>query len=136
VEFAEPGAKRAGRGTGVPAHYTLALACPQPGPRRWTTDRTSRGPIRAEKVISGGQTGADQGGLRAAKAAGIPTGGWAPRGWLVESPHGHRDIAAPWLGPVFRLVECAELGYPALSSPGARSHGSIHPRKIKSSLRP
>jgi hypothetical protein len=37
-----------------------------------------------ERVISGGQTGADQGGLRAARACGIPTGGWAPRGWLTE----------------------------------------------------
>ena len=36
-----------------------------------------------EKVITGGQTGADQGALRAARAAGIPAGGWAPLGWLV-----------------------------------------------------
>lgn len=33
------------------------------------------------KVISGGQTGVDQAALRAAKRAGIPTGGWAPKGW-------------------------------------------------------
>jgi hypothetical protein len=32
------------------------------------------------RLISGGQTGADQGGLRAARAAGIETGGWAPLG--------------------------------------------------------
>lgn len=32
------------------------------------------------KVISGGQTGADQAGLRAAKACGLPTGGWLPKG--------------------------------------------------------
>jgi len=44
-----------------------------------------------ERVISGGQTGADQAGLRAARAAGIPTGGWAPKGWLTE------DGPAPWL---------------------------------------
>lgn len=31
-----------------------------------------------KKVISGGQTGADQGGLLAAWERGIPTGGWAP----------------------------------------------------------
>lgn len=36
-----------------------------------------------ERVISGGQTGADRGGLAAAKAAGIPTGGWMPRGFLA-----------------------------------------------------
>lgn len=37
-----------------------------------------------ERVISGGQTGADQAGWRAAKAAGIVTGGWMPRGFLTE----------------------------------------------------
>jgi hypothetical protein len=31
------------------------------------------------RVVSGGQTGADQGGLMAAWERGIPTGGWAPR---------------------------------------------------------
>ncbi len=31
-----------------------------------------------QKVISGGQTGADQGGLMAAWERGIPTGGWVP----------------------------------------------------------
>jgi hypothetical protein len=36
-----------------------------------------------EKVISGGQTGADQAGLRAAKAFGIPTGGWMPLGFTT-----------------------------------------------------
>lgn len=44
-----------------------------------------------EKVIAGGQTGADQAGLRAARAAGITTGGWAPKGWKTE------DGPAPWL---------------------------------------
>lgn len=36
------------------------------------------------KVISGGQTGADQGGLEAAKAVGIETGGIAPLGYRTE----------------------------------------------------
>src|SRR5262245_12501737 len=36
------------------------------------------------RVISGGQTGADQGGWRAARAVGIETGGWMPRGFLTE----------------------------------------------------
>jgi hypothetical protein len=30
-----------------------------------------------KKIVSGGQTGADQAGLKAARAAGIETGGWA-----------------------------------------------------------
>lgn len=33
-----------------------------------------------KKIISGGQTGADQAGLRAGKALGIETGGWIPKG--------------------------------------------------------
>lgn len=36
------------------------------------------------KVISGGQTGADQGGWRAAKGAGLQTAGWMPRGFMTE----------------------------------------------------
>lgn len=36
------------------------------------------------KVISGGQTGADQAGLKAAKELGIPTGGWAPKHYYTE----------------------------------------------------
>ena len=36
------------------------------------------------KIISGGQTGADQAALRAARRLGIETGGWMPRGWRTE----------------------------------------------------
>ena len=36
------------------------------------------------KVISGGQTGADHAGLRAAKDSGINTGGTAPRNFMTE----------------------------------------------------
>lgn len=36
------------------------------------------------KVISGGQTGADRAGLDAAKAAGLPTGGYAPSNFWTE----------------------------------------------------
>jgi hypothetical protein len=35
-------------------------------------------------VISGGQTGADQAGWRAAESCGIPMGGWMPFGFLTE----------------------------------------------------
>jgi hypothetical protein len=35
-------------------------------------------------VISGGQTGVDQAALRAARRAGLKTGGWAPYGWKTE----------------------------------------------------
>lgn len=37
------------------------------------------------RIISGGQTGADQGALEAAKELGIATGGWMPRGFLTET---------------------------------------------------
>jgi hypothetical protein len=36
-----------------------------------------------EKIISGGQSGADFAGLLFGKKAGIPTGGWAPKNWLT-----------------------------------------------------
>jgi len=38
-----------------------------------------------EKIISGGQTGADQGALDAAIKLGIPHGGWIPKGRLTEN---------------------------------------------------
>jgi hypothetical protein len=37
------------------------------------------------KIVSGGQTGVDQAALRAAKACGLPVGGWCPPGRLCES---------------------------------------------------
>ena len=37
------------------------------------------------KIISGGQTGADQGALDAAIKLGIPHGGWIPKGRKTES---------------------------------------------------
>lgn len=36
-------------------------------------------------IISGGQTGADQGGLAAGVTLGLSTGGWAPAGWRTEA---------------------------------------------------
>ncbi len=40
--------------------------------------------MRPSKIISGGQTGADQGGLAAAVSLDIPTGGMAPKGFRTE----------------------------------------------------
>jgi hypothetical protein len=37
-------------------------------------------PVRPARIISGGQTGADRAALDFAIAAGIPHGGWCPRG--------------------------------------------------------
>jgi hypothetical protein len=59
-----------------------------------------------ERVISGGQTGVDQAALRAAKACGIPTGGFAPKGWQTETG------PAPWLAD-YGLTQCPDSGYDA-----------------------
>jgi len=63
--------------------------------------------IRVRKIISGGQTGADQGGLLAARELGIATGGIAPRVWLTESGPQEELLRG------FGLAECEEEGYPA-----------------------
>ena len=36
------------------------------------------------KIVSGGQTGVDRGGLLAAMDLGLDWGGWAPKGWRAE----------------------------------------------------
>lgn len=41
--------------------------------------------MRPELIISGGQTGADQGGLEGAKRIGIETGGYMPKGCRTEA---------------------------------------------------
>jgi hypothetical protein len=40
--------------------------------------------VSLSRIISGGQTGADRGGLDAAIALGIPHGGWCPKGRQSE----------------------------------------------------
>jgi hypothetical protein len=37
-----------------------------------------------DKIVSGGQTGADQAGWRVARAFDIPTGGWMPKRFMTE----------------------------------------------------
>lgn len=59
-------------------------------------------------VISGGQTGADIAGLRAAREVGIPTGGFAPRGWMTEK--GPQRFK---LQRIYGLIEYERSGYPA-----------------------
>jgi len=58
-----------------------------------------------EKVISGSQTGADQGGLEAALELGLPTGGWIPKGFLTE------EGKKPELGEKFNLTEHESPNY-------------------------
>ena len=59
-----------------------------------------------EKIISGGQTGADQGALEAAEQLSIATGGKMPRGFKTE------DGPMPDLASRFGLEELASLEYP------------------------
>lgn len=56
-------------------------------------------------IYSGGQTGADYGGLLGAEALRIPTGGVAPHGWLVEKCDRYPDGRNPELGTRFGLIE-------------------------------
>lgn len=54
------------------------------------------------KIVSGGQTGADRGGLEAAIYCNVPHGGWCPQGRKAED------------GPIpekYHQVEMAESGY-------------------------
>ncbi len=54
------------------------------------------------RAIPGGQTGADRGGLDAAIAAGVPHGGWCPKGRKAE------DGAIP---AVYQLVETSSADH-------------------------
>ena len=56
-----------------------------------------------EKIISGGQTGADQAALDAAIKIGIPHGGWVPKGRITEN------------GPLpdkYKMIEMPTKSYP------------------------
>ena len=59
-----------------------------------------------DRIVSGGQTGADQAGWRAARASGIATGGWMPEGFMTEA--GLRPDFAEMVG----AVELPGGGYP------------------------
>lgn len=56
-----------------------------------------------EKIVSGGQTGADQAGLDVAIELGIPHGGWVPKG---------RKTEAGRLPDHYRVKEISSVSYP------------------------
>jgi hypothetical protein len=58
------------------------------------------------KVISGGQTGADQGALAAARQLGLKTGGCMPKGFRTE------DGPRPDLAKLYGLHEHSAFAYP------------------------
>jgi hypothetical protein len=57
------------------------------------------------KIISGGQSGADQGGLEGALKAGFDTGGFIPKGFKTENG------PMKELGPKFHLLETSTTDY-------------------------
>lgn len=62
--------------------------------------------MRFEKVVSGGQTGADIAGLKAAKDCGFLTSGFLPKGCItLEGPK-------PEYLVLYSMYECEEFGYP------------------------
>jgi hypothetical protein len=67
-----------------------------------------------DKIISGGQTGADQAAWRAARAFGIPTGGWMPQGFLTE------DGSHPEFVERYAAVEMPTDSYPARTEQNVR----------------
>jgi hypothetical protein len=62
--------------------------------------------IKLEKVISGGQTGADQAGLIAAKRLGLETGGWIPNGFKTQ------EGSRPEFSSLYNLKEHKSSYYP------------------------
>jgi len=72
------------------------------------------------KIVSGAQTGADQGGLEAAKRFGLETGGWIPKGFLTE------DGPRPDLADLYGIVEHSSSSYVPRTHANARdSDGTI-----------
>jgi hypothetical protein len=73
------------------------------------------------KIISGGQTGADQGGLLAGEKLGIPTGGIAPKGYRTES--GTQEY---YLRFRFKLKESNSKNYDIRTEMNViKSHGTV-----------
>lgn len=60
------------------------------------------------KIISGGQTGADQGALQAAHSLNIPTGGYAPFNYNTELGHISFTHASPYsFNSSYQILNCA-----------------------------
>ena len=75
--------------------------------------------MKLRAIHSGGQTGADQGGLAAAVVLEIPTGGWAPKGFRTE------EGLAPWL---------AQLGIKEHPSPEYAPRTELNVRETDGTL--
>jgi hypothetical protein len=67
-----------------------------------------------QRVISGGQTGADRAALAAAKAAGIATGGWMPKGFRAQ------DGPRPEFAALYGIREHTSERYPPRTALNAK----------------
>lgn len=72
------------------------------------------------KIVSGGQTGVDQGALEAAVALGLEFGGWAPARWIAEKP----------LGAIPEVYRAAMREYP-----DQRSNAQNYRERTKANVR-
>lgn len=73
-----------------------------------------------KRIVSGAQTGSDQGGLHAGARLGIETGGWIPKGFLTENG------PDPSLGEKFGIKEHSSPLYPPRTFANAKdSDGTI-----------
>lgn len=71
------------------------------------------------EIISGGQTGADRGGLEAAIDLGLKRGGWAPKGWRAE------DGRVPAMHRLY-MRESGSTAYPVRTEQNVRdSDGTL-----------
>ena len=66
-------------------------------------------------VISGGQTGVDQLGLKIAKELNLATGGWAPKGWMTEAGSAEALLRS------YGLKEHSSSDYPARTEANVRA---------------
>jgi len=62
--------------------------------------------LPVKKIISGGQTGADQAGLEAGKQLKLQTGGWMPKGFITQ------DGPRPDMKNAYNIIEHALPQYP------------------------
>ena len=67
-----------------------------------------------DRIISGGQTGADQAGWRAAKAASLSTGGYMPLGFLTE------DGPRPEYAELYGMEQHTKWSYSARTEANVR----------------
>jgi putative molybdenum carrier protein len=82
--------------------------------------------MHVRKIVSGGQTGADRAALHAARAAGVPIGGWIPAGRAAED--GPIDDAFSELreAPSADPAERTRLNVRDSDGTLILSHGSLH----------